>query len=275
MIYLNLHIGDWISGTMLCSALERGVYIDLLVAYYSKMRPLMRSECDRIERAYAEDEREAMEYVLAQSFTKDGDVYRNARADAEIAKCKDISRINSANARKGWEARRAASAKCEPDAPADATADATAYTTADANANATAYANAMLTSNQKPKGNSNVADKPRHTSHTAKKVHLSEAFDALTEEWRQYAKQTRPDLDPDKVFARFRFYWTSGKGGNRLRTVRGWTTSWQNWLKNEESDSDTDTDEAPADPFAVKATPVDGELALPQGSEPPMVDLDW
>ena len=35
------------------------------------------------------------------------------------------------------------------------------------------------------------------------------------------------------------------------------------------------TSEAPANPFAVKATPVDGELALPQESDPPMVDLNW
>jgi uncharacterized protein YdaU (DUF1376 family) len=158
MLYLNLHIGDWMSGTMLCSALERGVYIDLLVAYYSKGRPLMRSECDRIARAYTPDEREAMRYVLEQFFTEDGDEYRNARADKEIAKCKNTSEVNRANARKRWDKERQGAAE---DSESDRTSekDATAY----ASAYPDADANAMLTRNPKPETeNSSVgADKPR------------------------------------------------------------------------------------------------------------------
>ena len=280
MLYFKFHIGDWASGTMGTTELERGIYLDLLLYSYAKERPIMRSECERIARTYTPEGKKAMEYVLERFFVKDGDCYRNQRVDKEIPHGKDKSEKARASANARWSKEKQALAQnSEPESTSNSQSERNAdamRTQSERNATEECERNAeaMLTNNQEPT-NSNVADKPRHTSHTAKKVHLSEAFSALTEEWRQYAKQTRPDLDPDKVFARFRFYWTSGKGGNRLRTARGWTTGWQNWLKNEESDSDTATDEAPANPYAVKATPVDGELALPQESVPPMVDLNW
>ena len=251
MLYLNLHIGDWISGTMLCSALERGVYIDLLVAYYSKGRPLMRSECDRIARAYTPDEREAMRYVLEQFFTADGDEYRNARADKEIAKCKNTSEVNRANARKRWDKEKQCGAA---DSEGDRTSetDATAYASAYANADA----NAMLTSNPKPETeNSSVGavesspapqqaaidlpepEQPKVEKKTAsgssKKVHLADAFSTLPDEWRKFCSDARPDLDAEKVFVTFRFYYVSGKGAKTVRTARGWSTAWKNWVVKE------------------------------------------
>jgi hypothetical protein len=76
-----------------------------------------------------------------------------------------------------------------------------------------------------------AAKKPAAGS--SKKVHLAEAFSTLPDEWRQYCATARPDLDAEKVFAAFSFYWTNGKGAATLRTARGWTTSWQKWLANE------------------------------------------
>lgn len=64
MNYVQFHVGDWDSSTRLLSPLEKGVYIDLLMLYYSVERPLMRSECERISRAYAPEEKAALEYVL-------------------------------------------------------------------------------------------------------------------------------------------------------------------------------------------------------------------
>lgn len=64
---------------------------------------------------------------------------------------------------------------------------------------------------------------------------LSEAVDSLSESWRKYAEQVRPDLDPQTTYTDFRFYWTDGKGAGTRRTVRGWNTSWQNWVKNQKA----------------------------------------
>ena len=53
MLFFPFHIGDWITGTKLMSAVEKGVYIDLLTYYYSVERPITEDECRRIARAYA------------------------------------------------------------------------------------------------------------------------------------------------------------------------------------------------------------------------------
>ena len=53
MLYFPFHVGDWITGTKLMSAIEKGVYMDLLTYYYSVERPITEDECRRIARAYA------------------------------------------------------------------------------------------------------------------------------------------------------------------------------------------------------------------------------
>ena len=105
MIFFQLHIGDWSTGTKLMSAVEKGVYIDLLVYYYSVERPITEDECKRIARAYASAEQDAMQYVLQNHFVFDGNAYRHEKCDEVIAQAKekqaDISekRRNAAKAR--------------------------------------------------------------------------------------------------------------------------------------------------------------------------------
>lgn len=101
MVYINFHIGDWISSTRLLTATERGVYFDLLTQYYVDEGPLMRSQCDRISRAYADEEREAMRYVLNEFFEDREDGYHCARCDRDIAACREKSK----NAQKSAQAR--------------------------------------------------------------------------------------------------------------------------------------------------------------------------
>lgn len=105
MLYFPFHVGDWITGTKLMSAVEKGVYIDLLTFYYSVERPITEDECKRIARAYANVEQDAMQYVLQNYFMHDGDAYRHEKCDEVIAQAKgkqaDISekRRNAAKAR--------------------------------------------------------------------------------------------------------------------------------------------------------------------------------
>jgi hypothetical protein len=67
----------------------------------------------------------------------------------------------------------------------------------------------------------------------SKTMLLSEAVQDLPDAWRQYAQKVRADLDPDIVFANFTYYWTSGRGAGKRRSVRGWASSWQTWVRNE------------------------------------------
>ena len=103
MNYVQFHVGDWDSSTRLLSPMEKGIYIDLLMLYYSLERPIMRSECDRIARAYADEERHALNYVLERFFTLDGDVYRHHRCDAEIEAVRAKSEKASKSAKARWQ----------------------------------------------------------------------------------------------------------------------------------------------------------------------------
>lgn len=63
-------------------------------------------------------------------------------------------------------------------------------------------------------------------------THLFE-LEGLPDEWRKLCEQIRPDLDPQRVFVEFRFYWTQGKGQGTRRSDKGWTSTWMNWIKRQ------------------------------------------
>ena len=107
MNFVQFHIGDWDSSTRLLSPLEKGVYIDLLFLYYSLERPLMRSECDRISRAYTAEEKNALEYILGRFFMADGESYRHQRCDKEIEATRSKSVKAAASAKARWDRQKA------------------------------------------------------------------------------------------------------------------------------------------------------------------------
>lgn len=152
MNYVQFHVGDWDSSTRLLSPLEKGVYIDLLMLYYSVERPLMRSECERISRAYAPEEKAAMEYVLDRFFHREGDVYAHHRCDEEIAKAAEKSEKAAKSAKARWN--KGSKTKGVPDVNAnDMQNGCTCNADADANGMRThseRNADAMLTNNQEP-----------------------------------------------------------------------------------------------------------------------------
>ena len=113
MNYVPFHVGDWDTSTRLLSPSEKGVYIDLLMLYYSLERPLMRSECDRIARAYAEADKEALEYVLDRFFDREGDTYVHHRCEAEIATMREKSAKAAKSAKARWDKRIKPSAKVQ------------------------------------------------------------------------------------------------------------------------------------------------------------------
>lgn len=69
---------------------------------------------------------------------------------------------------------------------------------------------------------------PKHKAIT----HLFE-LEAIPDDWRELCEQIRPDLDPQRVFVEFRFYWTQGKGQGTRRSDKGWTSTWMNWIKRQ------------------------------------------
>ena len=102
MMFVQWHIGDWVSRTSLLSATERGVYFDLLIRYYSVERPLMQDECTRIARAYDEHEQKALQYVLSEFFTLENGAFRHNRCEKEIAEFRVRSEKRSRAAKARW-----------------------------------------------------------------------------------------------------------------------------------------------------------------------------
>ena len=210
MNFVQFHVGDWDSSTRLLSPLEKGVYIDLIFLYYSLERPLMRSECERISRAYTDEEKSALNYILGRFFMVDGDSYRHQRCDKEIAATRSKSAKAVASAKARWERKKAndehekvALSKdvdpCESDANASKT-----HMQDECGRNA----NAMLTDNRKPitsNKEKGKKEKPK-TSIRRKPKTAWPDFKIIPDDWKLIAEQTAPDLDPDKVFEEFKNY---------------------------------------------------------------------
>lgn len=230
MNYVQFHIGDWESGTRLLTPLEKGIYIDLLMLYYSTERPILRSYFDRITRGYTDDERKAFDYVVSRYFEERDDGFHNARCDEEIAKAAE----KSEKARKSIQARWNKAAK----GPASSVLDTPSKPNESTDAirtNNERNTDVLLTKNQEPGTIKNERKKKE------KRQAITHAFnlDLLPSEWADYSKQVRPDLDPQTVFADFVFYFTKGKGQGELRSDKGWAQSWQGWVRRQKETRNT------------------------------------
>lgn len=225
MNYVQFHIGDWESGTRLLTPLEKGIYIDLLMLYYSTERPILRSYFDRITRGYTEDERKAFDYVVAQYFEEQDDGFHNARCDEEIAKAAE----KSEKARKSIQARWNKAAKGPASSVSD-TCRKPGESTDAIRTNNERNTDVLLTNNQEP-----ITNKETERKKKEKRQAITHAFnlDLLPSEWADYSKQVRPDLDPQTVFADFVFYFTQGRGAGELRSDKGWNQSWQGWVRRQ------------------------------------------
>jgi len=84
--YYRFYPGDYARDTGHLSLIEHGAFIVLLNTYYSTGNPLPvdMAILNRIARATTGDERKAVQSVVNQFFRKDGDFYRNRKADELI-----------------------------------------------------------------------------------------------------------------------------------------------------------------------------------------------
>ena len=170
MNYVQFHLGDWIAGTSILSATERGVYMDLLVRYYKEERPIMQTECKRIARAYAPVEQEAMHYVLETFFTLEDGSYRHKRCDEEIEKAQAVAEKRKRAADARWSKGNRETTTSNPNAM---------QTECECNASAVQVqskcnANGMLPNNHKPITNKKEINKEKSRSAPVKPEGVSE-----------------------------------------------------------------------------------------------------
>lgn len=104
MNYYPFHIGDYASATRHLTWDEDAAYRRLLDAYYVREAPLPLEprQVYRLVCASTEAQREAVDTILGEFFTKTEDGYRHARCDAELARMKDKRNKASQSASKRW-----------------------------------------------------------------------------------------------------------------------------------------------------------------------------
>lgn len=228
MNYVQFHVGDWDSSTRLLSPLEKGIYIDLLMLYYSVERPLMRSECERISRAYAPEEKTALEYVLDRFFHREGDVYAHHRCDEEIAKASEKSKKAAKSAQARWN--KAAKG------PASSVSDTnglqngcTCNADADANGMRThseRNADAMLTNNQEPITNNQEKNiyapdgaSVSEDQKTERPSPIKKPADVSKEDWANYLKLRKQKRLPLTALALQEMEHEAEKAGKSMAEV--------------------------------------------------------
>lgn len=106
MNYYERHLGDYARDTGHLSMVEHGAYSLLLDRYYSTERGIPEDQAHRLARARTEEERAAVDNVLAEFFVLHGGLWVHHRVEEEIVKAR--GRIESAreNGKKGGRPRK-------------------------------------------------------------------------------------------------------------------------------------------------------------------------
>lgn len=104
-IYIQLHIGDYLRDTEGLTGSQHGFYLLLMCWYYSTGRPLPNDLQRIYRRVHAEslDEKQAVEYVLAQFFRLEANVWMHKRIEDELVKWREKTAQAQASANVRWE----------------------------------------------------------------------------------------------------------------------------------------------------------------------------
>ena len=137
--------------------------------------------------------------VLEEFFLSTDAGFINPRADLEIAKYKEFSEAGKRGAAKRWGSNG------EANSPPNATP--------------------IATNNHKP---ITINHKPK--VEITRGSRLSPDF-CLTEEWKDFCQQDRPDLNPSKVFDSFKDYWIAKAGQQGVKL--DWFATWRNWVRSQ------------------------------------------
>ena len=106
MNYFEDHIGDYAAATLHLTWDEDMAYTRLIRAYYHTEKPIPKDQVYRLARAATPAHRKAVDAVLKDFFTLDGDDYRQKRCDHEIARFKDKQEKAKRSADARWNASK-------------------------------------------------------------------------------------------------------------------------------------------------------------------------
>jgi uncharacterized protein YdaU (DUF1376 family) len=194
MHYYQFNIGDYASHTRHLNVIEDCAYRRLLDFYYLHEKPIKQHDIAR-QINMREHEQEVLS-VLNEFFLSSEDGFESPRANKEIehfhSKIVQASKAGKASAERRFNGR---STDVQP------------------------------TNNHKP---ITINHKPKVESTRGSR--LSPDF-CLTEEWKDFCQQDRPDLNPSKVFETFKDYWVAKAGQQGVKL--DWFATWRNWVRSQ------------------------------------------
>ena len=202
------HLGDYATHTSHLSPMEDLAYRRLIDLYYLHESPPIGTPMQISRRIRMPQEIAAVEQVLNEFFEEEltdsgenpAQLWRNKRCDQEIEKFQALKEHGRKGAAKRW------------DRGGDRVAMATPM-------------------------DIQVEPNANHEPLTINLNHIKEKrrgsrFDLvdMPDDWLDFCKQERQDIDPRKTFDAFRDYWIAQPGSKGVKA--DWIATWRNWVRN-------------------------------------------
>jgi len=198
MYYYQFNIGDYQSHTAHLSETEDLIYRRLLDWYYLHEIPIPLDAEQTARQIRMRSHCDSIADVLQEYFVCTENGWIHHRADKEIAKTGDKSEKASASAKARW--------------------------------NKAKDANALPTQSERNATHNTLHITQDIVKKSTRGSRLSPDF-CLTEEWKDFCQQDRPDLNPSKVFETFKDYWVAKAGQQGVKL--DWFATWRNWVRSQ------------------------------------------
>lgn len=225
--WMPLWIGDYLADTQHLTRDEHGAYLLMLMAYWRNAGPLVddNKRLAAITKATLKEWAELRPVLLEFFEVVDGH-WHQKRMDAELSESVDRAEKAASKARKAAEARWGQSSDASSsNAPSSATSTA--------RSNASSIPQALHEQCPSP---SPITTPSLRSGVESASPHRGSRLSAdwqLPDEWADWARQVRPDLNPTETANRFADYW-HGMAGAKGRKA-DWLATWRNWVRNEKS----------------------------------------
>jgi uncharacterized protein YdaU (DUF1376 family) len=218
------HLGDWYAHTAHLTPMEDLAYRRLIDVYYLHQKP-PEGQPEQVARAIRLREHACeVAQVLSEFFVAETDLvdgtsvtrWRNKRCDAEIERYQAMADGGKRGAAKRWSKGGDSPPIAPPSPP---------LTPPNANQEPLTTNHEPLTNKEKTKRVSAPASEPNKTKGT--RIPFTECPD----DWREFCRAERSDLDPIKVWDGFHDYWIAVPGAKGVKA--DWFATWRNWVRNQ------------------------------------------
>jgi len=194
MHYYKFNIADWHLATSHLSLEEEAVYFKLINFYYDSEKAIPLETDSVIRRLRLGSVKDTVGIVLQEFFVLQDDGWHHLRCDDEISKYHHKAEVNQRIGKLGGRPKKTETVSV-------------------------GIPEITLTTNQEPI----TSSKPKK-----RKTAILLSKDTMPENYEEFIRSERPDLDPLQTYYKFCDYWL-GNG----ETKADWLATWRNWVRNE------------------------------------------